>query len=165
MINCGAELNTIICHYGPADQHVSAIHGQLKPFRCGICDASFGRKGVWKKHIQMVHEGQRKFECDVEGCNHSFGLKSDLKRHTQSVHLKQCVFIFTSICRIKGFIPRCEHLRAIGIYPAVRTSSRHHYRSIHVALQTNIFSFTFDRCCFLCALQFPSPQYRACIVL
>jgi hypothetical protein len=52
-----------------------------------------------------------------------------------------------------------------GIYPVVRTSLRHHYRSIHVALQTNTFSFAFDRCCFLCALQFPSPQYRACIAL
>jgi uncharacterized Zn-finger protein len=73
------------------DKHVNTMHAQLKPFRCGICDTAFGRKGVWKKHIQMVHEGQRKFECDVEGCNHSFGLKSDLKRHTQSVHLKQYV--------------------------------------------------------------------------
>jgi Zinc finger, C2H2 type len=101
----------ILCHI-PSDRHNSSVHGQQhrqlqsepshnqqqqqqtasKPFQCTICDATFGRKGVWKKHIQITHEGIRKFECDFDGCYHSFGLKSDLKRHTSSVHLKQRPF-------------------------------------------------------------------------
>lgn len=56
---------------------------------------SFGRKGVLKKHIQMVHEQTRKFECEI--CMSPFGLKSDLKRHVQSVHQKKRPFVCT-IC-------------------------------------------------------------------
>lgn len=74
-----------------AERHIMTVHEEQRPFRCNVCEMSFGRKGVLKKHVQMVHEHSRKFECET--CKISFGLKSDLKRHVQSVHQKKRPFV------------------------------------------------------------------------
>lgn len=77
--------------YQRTERHIMTVHEEQKPFRCSVCEMSFGRKGVLKKHVQMVHENSRKFECEI--CTIPFGLKSDLKRHVQSVHQKKRPFV------------------------------------------------------------------------
>lgn len=97
------------------------VHEDQKPFRCSTCAMSFGRKGILKKHVQMVHEHSRKFECET--CSIPFGLKSDLKRHVQSVHQKKRPFV-CHVCAA-SFGRRSDLKRhTISLHPGVELPSR-----------------------------------------
>lgn len=97
------------------------VHEDQKPFRCNVCDMAFGRKGVLKKHVQMVHENSRKFECEI--CFIPFGLKSDLKRHVQSVHQKKRPFV-CGVCSA-SFGRRSDLKRhTLSLHPGVEIPSQ-----------------------------------------
>ena len=69
---------------GSLEIHSQAVHENVKPFTCLICNQSFGQKGYLKIHSQTVHENVKPFTCLI--CKQSFGQKGCLERHTQAVH-------------------------------------------------------------------------------
>ena len=45
---------------------------------------SFKKQDTLRRHISIVHEGAKPFQCDI--CDSTFTEKSKLKRHVASVH-------------------------------------------------------------------------------
>ena len=64
-------------------------------FKCALCDQIFSRKDSTKKHIAVVHNGHKPFQC--EHCGHSFSVNGKLTAHMSSVHER------------KGKKKKCEH--------------------------------------------------------
>ena len=56
--------------------HQTTVHENKKPFKCGICQKSFGANTT--------------FKCDI--CQKSFGVKGDLNRHQRTVHENEKLF-------------------------------------------------------------------------
>ena len=48
---------------------------------CGICDATFTTNGNRDRHIRTVHQGERRFKCNL--CNKSYTSNQDLNVHIQ----------------------------------------------------------------------------------
>ena len=65
-------------------KHVDAVHKNLKPNKCEICDTSFSHKGHLKRHVDAVHKNLKPHKCEI--CDKSFSLKKDLKQHVDGVH-------------------------------------------------------------------------------
>jgi hypothetical protein len=68
------------------------VHGEERTYFCNVCNKSFSRKYIMKKH-QCVHSGERPFCFDVG--NKSFSQKHTLKIH-QRIH--------------SGVWPFCSHV-------------------------------------------------------
>ena len=51
---------------------------------CDTCGNCFSNAMNLKRHINIVHEGQKDFKCDT--CGRLFSQKSKLKRHVHTVH-------------------------------------------------------------------------------
>lgn len=129
MLACNSLTATIyiyMCIFLPLlklglERHIMTVHEEQRPFRCNVCEMSFGRKGILKKHIQMVHEHSRKFECDT--CKVSFGLKSDLKRHVQSVHQKKRPFV-CEVCSASFGRKSDLKRHTLSLHPGVQLPSK-----------------------------------------
>ena len=37
--------------------HIRSFHEKIKPFRCKICNKSFGERSTFKGHMSCVHAG------------------------------------------------------------------------------------------------------------
>lgn len=61
------------------------VHAKLRPFGCGVCGSSFGRRTFLTAHIRTVHEKLREHVCP---CGAAFGQRSSLTRHRRKVHGK-----------------------------------------------------------------------------
>ena len=59
------------------------IENQNGPVKCDYCYKIIS-KGNLKRHIEDVHEGQKKFEC--EHCKKTFSQKCNLKTHVLKMH-------------------------------------------------------------------------------
>ena len=92
---CSTEFETII----------EKSDCRKRKFGCDICKKNFTLKKSLKKHISIVHEGQKSFKCEF--CDFTFGVKTSLDRHLNSVHEKNIVTC--SICGTK--ISRKDNLR------------------------------------------------------
>ncbi len=65
---------------------------QSKVFPCPECGVLIKNKRYnLKRHIQVVHQKERKFECTVPSCGQRFQTKTNLKRHVSTVHKGQRV--------------------------------------------------------------------------
>ena len=64
------------------------IEVEKKSHCCLLCNASFDRSGLLKRHVESVHEEKQPAHmCSV--CDKSFSAKDKLKRHTNSVHMEK----------------------------------------------------------------------------
>ena len=68
------------------NQHMRALHPEVKPFACKHCDRLFTKKSNMVKHTKMVHEKIKPFACDE--CGRAFAESRDLKAHVDAVHRK-----------------------------------------------------------------------------
>ena len=59
------------------------MHTGERPFKCKVCDASFGDRSNITSHMRTHTDGQP-FQCDF--CGASFGLVGNLKRHRSVKH-------------------------------------------------------------------------------
>ena len=48
-------------------RHIETVHEREKPFKCSICDASFGKSWNLNAHIKTVHEGKKPIKCEDIG--------------------------------------------------------------------------------------------------
>lgn len=48
---------------------------------CEVCGKIFEQPTMKKRHLSQVHEGEKPFKCDQEGCDRSFTSKAGLERH------------------------------------------------------------------------------------
>lgn len=55
-------------------------HFNIKPFKCDICNVSFGRKNTLKTHY-MVHTGEKPYKCKFPTCYKSFAEKGNMNTH------------------------------------------------------------------------------------
>ncbi|XP_047741487.1 zinc finger protein 888 isoform X2 [Hyalella azteca] len=73
-------------HKSNYDQHVSAVHLKLRPYKCPKCDYAAACDGNLQIHLNSVHEKLRQFQCAI--CDVKFSSKYSLKNHISSAHLK-----------------------------------------------------------------------------
>ena len=86
------------------EKHIKELHGLVKPqilktmnlrdktqkFICKTCSTSFTRNSDLKRHIQVVHHGEKTHLCNH--CSYMSSRSSDLKRHVRAVHEHQKSF-------------------------------------------------------------------------
>ena len=59
--------------------HITTVHEGNKKFECDICNSGFGKRVSFIIHVRMSHERKKPFKCD---CNSNFGEKGILKGNT-----------------------------------------------------------------------------------
>ena len=57
---------------------------ELKSLVCDVCNKKFKRRSHLKRHISVVHEGQKPFNSEL--CGKKFHGKWALKCHVDGVH-------------------------------------------------------------------------------
>ena len=90
---------------------MNSFHGKQK-FSCRKCDAAYSKIDDLKTHINSVHNGIYKFNCDVESCTAKFNRKRLFVSHMNG---HQGLRPFTCSTCGKGFknkeqLRRHEHL-------------------------------------------------------
>ena len=61
----------------------SAIHENIKAYRCDSCEKRFGHKSHLKKHVKTIHDNIKAYRCD--SCDKSFGQKVHLETHVKTI--------------------------------------------------------------------------------
>ncbi|XP_053699067.1 zinc finger protein 665-like [Sabethes cyaneus] len=64
--------------------HLEIVHQGIKRFRCDICNKCFTRNGSLAEHKLIQHAGIKQFSCNI--CGKAFGKEDSLKTHL-TVHL------------------------------------------------------------------------------
>ena len=65
-------------------KHISVVHEGEKPPLCPSCGKSFETKESLKRHEARIHENKKPHKCSL--CDGYYGDKSELRAHIQGVH-------------------------------------------------------------------------------
>ena len=65
-------------------KHISVVHEGEKPPLCPSCGKSFETKESLKRHEERIHENKKPHKCSL--CDGYYGDKSELRAHIQGVH-------------------------------------------------------------------------------
>ena len=57
---------------GNLKKHVSIVHEGLRPYQCDICEKSYAENRDLKNHYKIVHDGTKSYFCDL--CGKTFNL-------------------------------------------------------------------------------------------
>ena len=76
--------NVVILQPRSMKKHITIVHEGEKPFKCSICNYSASTKQHLDMHITSVHEVKKTFKCSI--CDARFGRSHHLKSHVASVH-------------------------------------------------------------------------------
>lgn len=68
---------------GDLQRHIMVVHEKEKRFECGTCGKTFGHSGHLNRHAQS-HRGERRFKCSH--CGYKFLQRSHLLSHVEHVH-------------------------------------------------------------------------------
>lgn len=69
------------------------VHQNLKPYRCDICDKTFGQRGTLTRHRSAVHEKRKDHKCKYPGCEKKFSSRWTLSVHEVSLLAQSFSFI------------------------------------------------------------------------
>lgn len=70
-----------------AGQQIGTNESGVRIFTCHICGLQVkNKRSNLLRHIENKHTKNRKFECDVPGCERKFQSKHNLERHKRGVH-------------------------------------------------------------------------------
>ena len=61
----------------PLKKHVQMVHEGQRPYKCEHCDKAFTRKRYLTGHVLVVHEGKKPWECDI--CHQGFRQRAHLQ--------------------------------------------------------------------------------------
>ena len=62
-------------------------HCKIHSKSCKICGMNLTRKDSLKRHVQEFHkDNEKKFKCDIEGCESKFKRKDHLNTHKLLIH-------------------------------------------------------------------------------
>ena len=65
--------------------HISSVHEEKKPFKCGMCKSKFSEKKSLTRHMVLIHKAEKSIiKCKV--CHAVFTELTDLKRHVALAH-------------------------------------------------------------------------------
>ena len=65
-------------------KHIHIVHDGQKDYKCESCDKPFSEEGDLKRHKYTIHEGHKEYRCDI--CDRLFSQTQQLKNHIHTVH-------------------------------------------------------------------------------
>ena len=81
---CGKEYH----HSGSLKEHIAAVHGTERPFKCSHCDKAFPHKKGLRRHMLDIHmpDDQKKFQCNIcfKGFNTTRKYDDHMNVHTNA---------------------------------------------------------------------------------
>ena len=81
-LSCSQCNNTFVNESNLRD-HIDIVHQGIKKFKCGLCNQTFGYKSHLNDHL-MSHAGNKRFKCNQ--CEKSYFKNNHLKRHMTVAH-------------------------------------------------------------------------------
>lgn len=91
--------------------HLETFHArkiQDNTFECYLCKKLTASKQILLRHLHVVHDGLKAFQCPIKRCSKKFGRTDTLKWHIENVHSKStycceiCTKSFKSISALQG---------------------------------------------------------------
>ena len=73
-------------HKSHLREHISAVHANMKIFKCEQCEYATIHKGHLKRHVSLVHCKVKTFKCEL--CEFITSKKGYLKQHVSALHGK-----------------------------------------------------------------------------
>ena len=124
--------------------HVSRVHEQTKPFKCGVCNKCFPHQAHLRLHVEQVHMKLKKYSCDL--CDEKFMWHVQIKKHKREKHkdifpenphvCDICGETFQDIHSLRGHVKRrhsgrplveCKYCKK----KVVKECLRNHIRTYH----------------------------------
>ena len=65
--------------------HVKSVHQGIRKFNCELCSYSAKEKSKIAVHVKSVHQGVR-YPCEYEECSYSSKSESALRSHVKYEH-------------------------------------------------------------------------------
>ena len=96
----------IIRDYNGWKRHITLVHNGEKKYHCNICSRNFGQKRSLSRHISTIHIGSKPFLCEI--CSSSFGHIHNLRAHIKSFHDEVAPFT----CNICSY--RCSFKKVLN---------------------------------------------------
>ena len=122
-----------------------------KTVPCSMCTERFGHRVLLKRHIRKVH-GERKYMCDVKGCqSNAFATSYHLERHKWKRHNIQSTMNSLQLYR-------CEHCTYIT---KDESHLRRHQSSKH-DIGDNPCALCFRNCYYIYNVEVNGESIRAC---
>ena len=117
-LTCDKDLQCKICNKvfiqkGILAKHIEIVHEGIKKYTCQYCNSRFSYKANLARHIERMHEKNNKnYPCEF--CGKLFAVKIDLSRHIQRVHGEKNykVAIINYVCTVT-YIYRLQVLKSI----------------------------------------------------
>ena len=161
---CDKAFSTVaLLRQHASTKHSSTEHKYNARVACPICDKDMLQRNV-QAHVQRVHEGVRRFECNV--CRNAFQTRHSLKMHSSAVHSPPVDRRFRFNCADckAGFDSRMPYEDHVNIHTGARPYKcvecektfkqrgvlDRHVDTVHRGLKT---------VCELCGVTFSSRQY------
>lgn len=72
------------------ENHTHPLSERRKPHTCphpSCAGKGFARKWGLTVHLRTVHDKEKKFGCEVDGCGKRFGLRATLRKHVEGIHV------------------------------------------------------------------------------
>ena len=71
-------------HHHLMKNHIEIAHEGLKKYSCNSCDKKYASNDSLQRHINFIHKGIKKYKC--ESCDKTFAKKLSLINHQDSIH-------------------------------------------------------------------------------